>query len=277
MHKYILYVGILALVLSLSGYLQSLSTEECMEVEEAETETTIDASDRMQITISANNSIVREYYQDTEAFLAAYGIENRDPDFYYDNIDGRRQLEVYFNDATGLWCGIRDFYDHDEDLFASDKPYGFVFEEQECREWDRDELYDISIDGCRLFCESVEEYQESFEYDADGRVTQFGISGINYAVPEKGAQMLLCMDYTYRRDGSLLHRSYAHNLMAFGTYQCRRDTYFDKMERVVYEDVYITHGNMEYYFFYSSDEPGFDSCLILDYNTGDWFAEWVKP
>lgn len=292
-----LYVGIFMLVLSLSGCAEgpkvqsdiqiqdetaesassSLSIAEYTEAEETETETIIDNSDMMQVTVYVNDSCVREYYQDAEAFLAVYGVENREPDFYYDNIDGQHQLEVYFNDVTGLWCGIRDFYNHDEDLFASAAPYGFVFEEQERREWDNDELYDISIDRCRLFCEYVEEYQESCAYDENGRVTQFEISGINNAVPEEGVQTLLRMDYTYRGDGTLLHRSYAHNFMAFGTYQYRRDTYFDELERVVYEDVYVTHGNMDYYFFYSSDEPDFDSCLILDYNTGDWFAEWVNP
>lgn len=253
---------------------QSLSSEEYET--EAETEAPPDTSHMMQVTVSVNDSYVREYYQDAEAFLAAYGIEDREPDFYYDNIDGRCQLQVYFNEATGLWCGIRDFYNHDADLFASAEPYGFVFEEQERREWDKDELDDISIDGCRLFCESVKEYQESFVCDENGRVTQFEVSGINAAVPEEGVQPLLQINYAYREDGTLLHRAYAHNSIAFATYSCRRDTYFDALERVVYEDVYITHGNMEYYFFYSSDGPDFDSCLILDYNTGDWFAEWVR-
>lgn len=295
MCRYFLYVGILALVFSLSGcaedqtvqqdredesedaFLQSVSTEKYTEIEETEAETILDTSGRMQVTVYIDSSFGREFYQDKEAFLAAYGIADKEPDFYYDNIDGRRQLEVYFNDAAGIWCGIRDFYNHDEDLFASNEPYGFVFEEQERREWDNNELYDITIDGCRLFCKDVEEYQESFAYDENGNVTRFEISGINDAVPEEGVRTLLWMDYTYREDGTLLHRSYAHDSTAFATYQCRRDTYFDELERVVYEDIYITHGNMEYYFFYSSDSLDFDSCLVLDYNTGDWFAEWVKP
>lgn len=294
MYKSFLYSGILTLVLLLSGCAESQSVQSEIQDEaekggsqtpvteeyetEVETQTTPDISDMMQVTVYINDSYAREYYQDTEAFLSAYGIENRNPDFYYDNIDGRRQLQVYFNEATGLWCGIRDFYNHDADLFANAEPYGFVFEEQVRREWGDDELElnDISIEGCRLFCEYVKEYQESFVCDESGRVTQFEISGINNAVPEEGVQPLLQLNYTYREDGTLIHRAYAHNSMAFGTYSCRRDTYFDELERVVFEDVYITHGNMEYYFFYSPDEPDFDTCLILDYNTGDWFAEWVN-
>lgn len=287
MYRYFWSSCILALALSLSGcaakqavqeeptetILQSLSAEE--ETETIETETEPDTSDMMQVTVYVNGKYAREYYQDTEAFLAAYGIENQEPDFYYDNIDERRQLEVYYNEVTGLWCGIRDFYNHDADLFASAEPYGFVFEEQERREWADDELNDISIDGCRLFCKYVKEYQESLTYDENEMITQFEVSGISNAVPEEGVQPLLRINYTYRADGTLLHRAYAHNTMAFETYSCRRDTYFDELERVVHEDVYITHGNMEYYFFYSSDEPDFDTCLILDYNTGDWFAEWT--
>lgn len=123
-----------------------------------ETQTPPNTSDMMQVTVCINDSYVREYYQDTEAFLTAYGIENWEPNFYYDNIDGRRQLQVYFNEATGIWCGIRDFYNHDADLFASAEPYSFVFEEQERREWENNELDDISIEGCRHFGEYVEEY-----------------------------------------------------------------------------------------------------------------------
>lgn len=303
MYKYFFRGGILALVLSISGcasnqaalevsweeledssqsltekYIES-ETSEAVQVfgeTEEEKKTIGDTSDMIQVTVDINGRYEREYYQSLETFLSVYGIENQKPDFVYDNIDGRRQLELYFNEDLGIWCGIRDFYNHDADLFASSKPYGFIFEEQEPREWDASELNDISIDGCRIFCQHVKEYQESFTYDEEGRVTRFQISGINNAVPEEGVQLLLQTDYTYREDGTLLHRKYAHNSMAFGTWQCRRDTYFDDLGRVTYEDVYITHGNMDYYFFYKDNELNPYVCLVLDYNTGDWYAEWAK-
>lgn len=236
-----------------------------------------DTSHMVQVTVDKDGIGTREYYGDIDDFLAAYGMENQEPDFWYDNLDGRRQMALYFNEETGIWCGVRDFYNHDASLFAREEPYGFVFERMEQKAWSAPEIEDISIEECSRLCrKTVDAYEEEYAYNEAGKITRFQAKGIDEAMPENGVHLVLQIDYTYRENGTLLHRAYAHDSFVFATWQCRRDTYFDALERVIYDDVYVTHGNMDYYYFYHDEEMTPDYCLILDYNTGDWYAEWIR-
>ena len=63
--------------------------------------------------------------------------------------------------------------------------------------------------------------------------------------------------------------------LLFGTTYSPAYLYYDRRERVTRIDCYITHGSLEYYFFYKDDGDRPDYCLKLDF-MGDCLAGMVR-
>ncbi|MDE7477663.1 MAG: hypothetical protein K2M91_06905, partial [Lachnospiraceae bacterium] len=76
------------------------------------------------------------------------------------------------------------------------------------------------------------------------------------------------INFIYRDDGTLYCRNYNHNQRIFGTTLLSRNSYYDEHGRVSYENGYITHGMLEYYYIYEdeSEKPAY--LLELDYDLG---------
>lgn len=76
-------------------------------------------------------------------------------------------------------------------------------------------------------------------------------------------------EYRYRADGSLACRKYSHNTWMWGTSFSSGTYLYDEKERLLYENLYVTHGGMSLYYIYEddSDKPAY--ALMLD-NCGSW-------
>ncbi|MDE6982941.1 MAG: hypothetical protein K2O99_00145, partial [Lachnospiraceae bacterium] len=75
-------------------------------------------------------------------------------------------------------------------------------------------------------------------------------------------ECIVKIDWEYRGDGSLKQRSYYHNNFMYDTLEGN----YDAQGRVVYEQGYITHGSLDYYYIYSKDRVTPDYCLYIDHN-----------
>lgn len=121
------------------------------------------------------------------------------------------------------------------------------------------------------------EYTENVEYDENGWVVHYDSAGIlDDTAEDAETETILWIDYTYNDNGTLMQRDYYHNPYAFGTWYQVWISYFDGLGRLEYEDIYITHGYMYYYYIYA-DESGTPAyCLYLDNNMGSWIPEFYQ-
>ena len=71
-------------------------------------------------------------------------------------------------------------------------------------------------------------------------------------------------------------RRYRHNSYVFGTAFCTLDSFYDEKNRVIYENGYITHGSLLYYYFYDGEGRKPKYCLELDDNLGYYIPVMVK-
>lgn len=99
-----------------------------------------------------------------------------------------------------------------------------------------------------------------------------GVFGLGYTERDR----LLEIEFTYREDGTLRRRDYAHNMMALETWHSVTHSFYDTQERLLYEDCYITHGSMDYYYIYQDDKEMPAYCLMLDHDLGVIHATMVK-
>jgi len=214
------------------------------------------------------------WYLDESAFYHAFGFGDQEPLYEYYNQDGSRRLTLFYNEQTGEGCGVR-YYERDPSTFSTSGKYGFTFAGTEEEEWSSPEaeyLKQLSVDGTDG-SGAVSQYEENYEYDREGRVTHFDSAGIIDFITDDETQYILWIDYEYYDNGKIKHRSYMHNSYVFGTWASTWESYFDELGRVEYEDIYITHGSMDYYYIYFDDstQPAYE--LVLDHNLGSWIPE----
>lgn len=217
------------------------------------------------------------WYLDEAAFISAFGVVDAEPFYEYYNPDGTKRLTLYYNEETEEGCGIR-YYERDPSTFETSGMYGFTFTGMSEEQWDgsqREYLKQESVDG-NNGASMINEYQENYEYDSAGRITHFDSTGIIDWLSDDETKNILWIDYEYDENGNLKHRSYYHNPYVFGTWYSAWESYFDEFGRVEYEDVYITHGSLDYYYIYSdnSDQPAYE--LMLDNNLGSWIPEFMR-
>lgn len=72
------------------------------------------------------------------------------------------------------------------------------------------------------------------------------------------------VEYTYDENGILRTYDYHHDSSQFGTYSFSRNGWYDEQGRLIYEDVYVTHGSEDYYYIYEGDKEIPSYCLMLD-------------
>lgn len=210
------------------------------------------------------------WYVDEEAFLSQYGFEESTPLYEY-VLDGSTWLVLYYDEETGLGCGLR-YYQRNPNEWATSGVYGFSFMGMDEGTYALDKLTArLSVDYTEFeTCDgrTCSSDQEKIEYDDDGRVSCYEADGTVNGEPD----FLIRMYYEYDENGTLRQRQYYHNSLAFGTTSLYWYSYFDEQGRLEYEDTYHTHGSIEFYYIYSgdSDEPSFG--LMLDH---DCMAGWV--
>ena len=186
---------------------------------------------------------------------------------YYDE-QGNLQMELYWKEESGTGCGIRYYPEKEPEVFlfeGSDMAEEFQAEDKESV---------LSVNG-NDGKEVVSDYEESITYTEDGRIAAYHSKGVISSLKENTEpQTLLNIKFSYREDGTLQKKEYQHNSFVFGTTFLYKNSYYDSRERIVYEDGYITHGNLEYYYLYEGegDTPAY--ILMLDHNLDRLYAEF---
>lgn len=113
----------------------------------------------------------------------------------------------------------------------------------------------------------IENYEEEIEYTSDGKIVHYKSQGnITYLEDAENTDTIVEIDFLYRNDGSLKERKYRHNGLVFETTCSVMDSFYDRQQRLLYEDCYITHGSLDYYYIYNGEEQIPTYCLILDHN-----------
>lgn len=219
------------------------------------------------------------WYMDEASFLSQYGFAESTPFYEYTLPDGSIRLILYYDEQTGLGCGIR-YFERDPSDIVTSGIYGFSFVgmTDEADLWSDGLSVDYTkFESCygETGSDYVSSYEENIEYDDAGKVVHFDSSGI-YEEDDEEPSYILWMDYEYDDNGLLNHRQYYHNPRIIGTWYQVWDSYFDGLGRLEHEYLYITHGWVDYYYIYSDESAQPSYCLFLDDNLGWWMPEFVK-
>ena len=217
------------------------------------------------------------WYADKESFLESTGFIDDEPFYQFYNEDGSERLDFYYDEETEEGCGIR-YYERDPTTFFTTGMYGFTFQGAEIAESDQervDYFSTASVDGYTGE-DAAEDYEENREYDEEGRLIHFDSTGILRDEEDAEPENILWIDYEYYPNGNLKHRTYYHNSYFFGTTCATWQSSFDQLGRVQWEDIYITHGNLDNYYIYEGDADAPTYILKLDNNLGQWIPVLLK-
>lgn len=237
--------------------------------------------EKIQETVFGNNGHMAEY-EDRETFLSDFGFAGQEPFYRYYDRNGNLQLELYLDEESGRGCGLSHDYYYTGQPEKKDSMYGFAFDTVSEETWEADNPYQLATVYGETGKESVEEYEEKIDYREDGKVDAFQSLGIidwlneETEMPPDEKTTLVTINFIYRDDGSLFYRDYSHNSRIFVTTYQSCDSYYDELERPVYETAYITHGTLNYYYIYdnTSKEPAYE--LRLDDNLGYYIPVCVR-
>ncbi len=220
------------------------------------------------------------WYPDEASFLETYGFGDSEPFYCYYDEAGKEQMKLYYNEEAQFGLGI-GYYQRDPSDISTSGMYGFTFEgiEEEAWEgWDTDYSATTAWNG-RDGKSDVDAYEESIEYDANGRMTHFESQGIiNWLGGEEEnttVSQLLWIDCVYYNNGNLKYRYYWHNSMVFSSTCATQRSYFDKQGRLLYEYEYLTHGNWDEYYIYLDEDEIPEYCLSLDH-CWYWYPTFIQ-
>lgn len=229
------------------------------------------------VYVSQNPFKERDFwYVDEEDFLSQYGFAESTPFYEYALPDDSVRLVLYYDEATGLGCGLR-YFQRDPSDWTTSGIYGFSFMGAENA--DDSWMDKLNVDYTKFeswLGDTVSSWssceEEIIEYDDAGRVAHYEANGTMDGYPVQ----LLSMYYEYDDNGTLRQRRYYHYHLAFSSTSQTWYSYFDELGRLAYESQYITHGWLEYYYIYKdgSGEPAYG--LFLDDNCGTWMPEFVQ-
>lgn len=234
----------------------------------------------MQHILWGNGGHMAEY-PDKQTLLAEYGFADKEPAYEIYDERGNLNLELYVNEQEKKACGFIHQYRFNSDMEKLEYLYGFTIDDIREFAWKEPDPYDMkSVDGTDG-ANSVEDYEEILEYREDGQPDYFISKGYIEWLKDGGAgegvkDTLIEIVYAYRDDGSLYCRRYRHNGYVFSTTFCTLDSFYDEAGRIVYENGYITHGSLLYYYLYDDEGRKPKYCLKLDDNLGYYIPVMVQ-
>ena len=206
-------------------------------------------------------------------FLKRHGIIDEEP-FYTYYMDDKLELELWVDLKTRSGVGLVYSYGRSETEVWPDGTWivGFSFRyEADHFQWRENKSpYDLESELNAIQREisagDVWDYEETKEYDENGRLTLFLATGvIDFYSDETDPQDVLRVEYTYGEDGELVSRDFYRNQRIFGTGGCVQYSLYDELEREVYCSEYITHGSYGWYYLYDGDSSTPSYSLGLDY------------
>ncbi len=248
----------------------------------AEYQENMESFEKIQEAVFGNEGHSAEY-PDKETFLKDFGCYGKTPFYtYYDRL-GRPELELYLDEAAGNGCGIcYSYYRYLKNQGEMPWLNAFTFHVQTGADWTAPDPYSLkTYDGQDVRSET-EDYEEFIEYMPDGQLASYQLqSFIDELADEedpakRSADTLLSIRFLYRDDGTLYRRVYSHNGFVFGTTYQSMSSYYDERGRLVYENCYITHGSLDYYYIYTDDSQDPAYCLEIDHNLDTSIPFMVK-
>lgn len=213
-----------------------------------------------------------ENYESREDFLTEFGFSDSDPVFQYYGRDHNLQLELYRDEFSDRFCGITYGYSFDNERKKSMGMYGFTINTVQEQVWvEEDPFCTKTVYGDNA-ADFVSDAEEIIEYTPSGKPDYFRIEGWKEQEADEEIKNALTtvleINYVYRDDGTLFRKDYWHDSYTFGSTLCSLKSHYDEKGRIVYKKGYITHGSLEYYYFYNGKGKKPAYCLILDHNLG---------
>ena len=211
-------------------------------------------------------------FEDSDSFLEAFGFEDAEP-FYEFYADGKLELTLYYDEKTQLGCSD----------YGSN--WGFCFLGLEEKEWSG-YLWGDYMEPVVVYSGLRPEdymgdysYDEIKEYNDAGQLIEYRVTNIADLTAEytnienlKDGTVLwndaLVVSYSYNDDGTLAYRKYNHNLYLFGSNTGTLETWFDEKGRPIYEQAYITHGTLNWFYIYEDEDEIPEYILYVDNNGG---------
>lgn len=213
-----------------------------------------------------------EKYESREDFLAEFGFSDCVPMFQYYDRYHNLQLELFEDETSDRFCGITYDYCFDNERKKYTSMSGFTINTvQERNRVEEDPFSTKTVYGDNA-AEYVDDAEEIIEYTPSGKPDYFRVEGwkeqeVDEEI-ENALTTVLDINYVYRDDGTLFCRDYWHDSCFFGSTLCTLQSFYDERGRVIYEDGYITHGSLEYYYIYGGKGKKPTYCLVLDNNLG---------
>lgn len=221
-----------------------------------------------------------EKYASREDFLAEFGFSESAPMFQYYDRYHNLQLELFEDDASDRFCGITYEYSFDNDRKKYAEMFGFTINTVQEQNWvEKDPFCTETVYGDNA-ADYAKDAEEITEYTSSGKPDYFRIEGWKEREVDgeikNALSTILEINYVYRDDGTLFYRDYWHDSYSFGSTLCSLESYFDERGRMIYEDGYITHGSVEYYYIYGGKGKKPVYCLMLDNNLGYVIPDMVR-
>lgn len=220
-------------------------------------------------------------YESREDLLAEWGFQDAEPFYQYFDRLQNLELELYLDESAGRGCGFYYSYGFNYELEKVVLCNGFIFGLMGTQEWNDDTYSLLAWDGRDAGeCDNVT--QVLYDHTDDGKPVSYEVRGITELTEAKRAEgiespddTLLSMEWVYRSDGSLYHKSYVHDPLTFSTFCQSQHIYYDELGRPVYRYEYITHGSYDNYYIYDGEETQPKYGLSLDQNGGYSIPEMV--
>lgn len=159
---------------------------------------------------------------------------------------GILQIKIYYDKKRECGCGIRYV-----NGIGEQSEYGFAWYGADMESWQSKDPYLLQTVYGDTDFSNMQDYREDITRDEEGRITEILAQAKDVAELEAADEM-------------------------FRTGIMRLNFIYDKAQRLVYEDAYMTHGGNEYYYIYEKDGKTPSYCLMLDDNLGSsWIPEFT--
>ena len=185
-------------------------------------------------------------------FLKKYGFEECEPFYEYRYADGDPDVELYYDPDRSIGCGFKYWENASGPVVC-----GYAFNQCDALSWYNPDPFSCVSSVGLTGEEFVEDYQEEYEYDEEGKLTGFCSMGrAKEDDPGEPPATLVNISFLYNKDGALKEREYSHNSggrYPFGTFLSSQHSYYDKNMRLLYTSSYTTSGSLDSYFIYEGD------------------------
>ena len=238
----------------------------------------IESFEYIQKEVFGNEGHTGEY-ESRDALLADFGFKDSAPMYQYYDRYHNLQLELYMDEASEQFYGIVYKYYMNGKGEKWAQMYGYTINTVQKREWAGEDAF--SMKTVYGDADYVKDYEEIIEYTPVGLPDYFCYQGVMERETEPGElSKVLCtvveINYIYRDDGTLFCRDYWHDSYVFGSTLCNLNSFYDENGRVTYENGYITHGELEYYYIYGDEGEKPLYCLALDHNAGYVIPDMIR-